>query len=148
MIKLADITSAQRIIAGRVHRTPLMSSMTLGRRTNTHLHFKAEVFQKTGSFKPRGAINKLQHLTEEERKRGVITISSGNQAQGLAYAASLFGTSATVVMPHTTPTNKVSATRGYGAEVVLTDGELLTTCLEIQKERNLIMIHPLTTSIS
>ena len=142
MIELGDITNAQPIIAGRVHRTPLMSSMSLGRRTNAHLYFKAEVFQKTGSFKPRGAINKLHHLTEEERKRGVITISSGNQAQGLAYAASLFGISATVVMPHTTPANKVSATKGYGAEVVLTEGALLTTCLEIQKERNLTLVHP------
>ena len=142
MIKLRDITNAQQIIAGRVHRTPLMSSMTLGRRTNAHLHFKAEVFQKTGSFKPRGAINKLHHLTAEERKRGVITISSGNHAQGLAYAASLFGISATVVMPHTTPANKVSATRGYGAEVVLTEGDIFTTCLEIQKERNLTLVHP------
>ena len=119
-----------------------MSSTTLGKSTNSRLYFKAEVFQKTGSFKPRGAINKLSHLTEEERRRGVITISSGNQAQGLAYAASLFGISATVVMPHTTPANKVNATRGYGAEVVLTQGALLTTCLEIQKERNLTMVHP------
>jgi len=142
MIKLWDVTSAQRIIAGRVHRTPLISSMALGKRTDTHLHFKAEVFQKTGSFKPRGAINKLHHLTEEERKRGVITMSSGNHAQGLAYAASLFGSSATVVMPHTTPTNKVNAAKGYGAEVVFTEGDLLTTCLEIQKKRNLTMVHP------
>jgi len=142
MIKLGDITNARQVIAGRVHRTPLMSSMALGQRTNTRLHFKAEVFQKTGSFKPRGAINKLSHLTEEERKRGVITISSGNQAQGLAYAASLFGTSATVVMPYTTPVNKVSATKGYGAEVVLTEGALLPTCLEIQEERNLTLVHP------
>jgi len=142
MIELGDITNAQRIIAGRVHKTPLMSSMALGRPTSAHLYFKVEVFQKTGSFKPRGAINKLHHLTEEERKRGVITISSGNHAQGVAYAASLFGISATVVMPHTTPSNKVSATRGYGAEVVLTEGALLTTCLEIQKERNLTMVHP------
>jgi threonine dehydratase len=142
MIELGDITNAQRIIAARVHRTPLMSAMSLGRRTNTHLHFKAEVFQKTGSFKPRGAINKLHHLTEEERKRGAITFSAGNHAQGLAYAASLFGISATVVMPHTSPSNKVSATRGYGAKVVLTEGDLFTTCLEIQKERNLTMVHP------
>ncbi len=142
MVKLGDITNARQVIAGRVHRTPLMSSATLGQRTNTRLHFKAEVFQKTGSFKPRGAINKLSHLTEEARKMGVITVSSGNQAQGLAYAASLFGTSATVVMPHTTPANKVNATRGYGAEVVLTEGALLPTCLEIQEERNLTLVHP------
>jgi len=142
MIKLGDITSAGQVIAGRVHRTPLMSSMTLGRRTNTRLHFKAEVFQKTGSFKPRGAINKLHHLTQEERGKGVITVSSGNHAQGLAYAASLFGVSATVVMPHTTPANKVNATRGYGAEVVFAHGDLVTNFLEVQKERNLTVVHP------
>ena len=142
MIGLVDINNAQRTITGRLHRTPLISSTTAGRRTNTHLHFKAEVFQKTGSFKPRGAINKLHHLTEEERRKGVITISSGNHAQGLAYAASLFGISATVVMPHTTPSNKLDATRGYGAEVILTEGDLLTTCLGIKKERNLTMVHP------
>jgi len=142
MIELGDVTSAQQIVAGRVHRTPLISSMTLGKRTDTHLHFKVEVLQKTGSFKPRGAINKLHHLTEKERKKGVITISAGNLAQGLAYAASLFGTSATVVMPHTTPPNKVNAAKGYGAEVVLTEGDLLATCLEVQKERNLTFVHP------
>jgi threonine dehydratase len=142
MIKLRDITNAQQVIAGRVHRTPLMSSKTLGRRTNTQLHFKAEVFQKTGSFKPRGSINKLHHFTEEERRRGAITASAGNHAQGLAYAASLFGISATVVMPHTTPANKVSATKGYGAEVILTQGDLITTVLEIQKERKLTLVHP------
>jgi threonine dehydratase len=142
MIGLGDISSAQRMIAGRVHRTPLMSSVTLGRRIDAHLYFKAEVFQKTGSFKPRGAINKLHHLTEEARKKGIITISSGNHAQGVAYAASLFGTSATVVMPHTTPANKVDATRGYGAEVLLTEDDLLKTCLEIERERNLTMVHP------
>jgi len=142
MIELGGITSAQQIIAGRVHRTPLISSTTLGKRTDTHLHFKVEVFQKTGSFKPRGAINKLHHLTEKDRKRGVITISAGNLAQGLAYAASLLGTSATVVMPNTAPPNKVNATKGYGAEVVLTEGDLLATCLEVQKKRNLTFVHP------
>jgi threonine dehydratase len=142
MIELGDVTSAQQIIAGQVHRTPLISSTTLGKRTDTHLHFKVEVFQKTGSFKPRGAINKLHHLTEKERKKGVITISAGNLAQGLAYAASLLGNSATVVMPHTTPPNKVNAAKGYGAEVVLTEGDLLATCLELQKKRNLTFVHP------
>ena len=142
MIELGDVTGAQQIIAGRVHRTPLISSTILGKRTDTHLHFKVEVFQKTGSFKPRGAINKLHHLTEKERKKGVITISAGNLAQGLAYAASLLGNSATVVMPHTTPANKINATKSYGAEVVLTKGDLLATCLEVQKKRNLTFVHP------
>ena len=142
MIGLEDIASAQQVIAGRVHRTPLISSMSLGRQNNMHLYFKAEVFQKTGSFKPRGAINKLYHLTEEERRKGVITLSSGNHAQGVAYAASLFGISATVVMPSTTPASKVSATKDYGAEVVFTDGDLFTALNENQKERNLTIIHP------
>jgi len=141
MIKLSDITSARQIIAGHVHRTPLMSSTTLGKRTNVHLHFKAEVFQKTGSFKPRGSINRLYHSSEEEGKRGIITMSSGNHAQGFAYAASLFGIPATVVMANTAHANKVSATKGYGAEVVLTNGDVFATCLEIQKERNLTFVH-------
>jgi threonine dehydratase len=111
MVELKDVISAQQIIAGRVHRTPLISSMNLGRRTNMRLNFKAEVFQKTGSFKPRGSVNKLYHLTEEERRRGVITVSSGNHAQGFAYAASLFSSPATVVMNHMAHANKVSMTR-------------------------------------
>lgn len=142
MIELGDIVSARQVILGRVHRTPLISSMTLGKRTNTHLHFKAEVFQKTGSFKPRGSLNRLYHLTEAERKRGVITVSSGNHAQGFAYAALLYGIPATVVMPHTTPPNKVNAARGYGAEVVLTEGNLFDTGLKVQKERDLTFVHP------
>jgi len=142
MIQLGDFTSAQRIITGRIHRTPLIASATLGKQNKVHLHFKAEVFQKTGSFKPRGSINKLYHLAKKDKKRGVITVSSGNHAQGFAFAASSFGMSATVVMPHTTPPNKISAAKHYGAEVILTDGDPFETALEIQKEHNLIMVHP------
>jgi threonine dehydratase len=142
MIELEDIIEAQRTIAGRVHKTPLLSSRTLGKQTNTRLYFKAEIFQKTGSFKPRGAINKLLHLTKEERKRGVIAVSSGNHAQGVAYAASLLGAAAVVVMPQTTPINKVNATRSYGAEIVLTKEDLFESCLQIQRQRNLVLVHP------
>jgi len=144
LVELSDIIKAQQTIARYVHRTPIMSSATLGRRTDVNLYFKAEVFQKTGSFKPRGALNKLHNLTDEERKRGVITVSSGNHAQGLAYASSILGIPATVVMPETTPKNKVNATKGYGAEVILHGRveDLMTKCLEIQKERNLTMVHP------
>jgi threonine dehydratase len=142
MIELGDIIDARQVISGRVHRTPLISSMTLGKLTDTHLHFKVEAFQKTGSFKPRGSLNKLYHLTEAERRRGVITVSSGNHAQGFAYAASLYGIPATVVMSHTAPPNKVNATRNYGAEVVLTEGDIFDTGLKIQKERNLTFVHP------
>jgi len=142
VIRRAEFISAQRTIAGQVHRTPLISSTMLGKRNNVHLHFKAETFQKTGSFKPRGSINKLYHLAKEDREKGVITISSGNHAQGFAYAASTWGIPAHVVMPHTTPPNKISATKGYGAHVVLTDGDLLETALTIQKEHNVTMVHP------
>ncbi len=144
LVELSDIIKAQQTIAGYVHKTPIMSSATLGRRTDVNLHFKAEVFQKTGSFKPRGALNKLHNLTHEERKRGVITVSSGNHAQGLAYASSILGIPATVVMPEKTPKNKINATKGYGAEVILHGRveDLMTKCLEVQKERNLTMVHP------
>lgn len=142
MIQLKDITDAQPIISGRVHRTPMVSSLTLGKRFGVDLHFKAELFQKTGSFKPRGAINKLNSLTPEERKRGVITISSGNHAQGLAYSASLFNIPTTVVMPGYSFASKINAAKGFGAEVIITEADLLNTCLEIQKERNLVMVHP------
>ncbi len=109
-----------------------------------NLYFKAEVFQKTGSFKPRGALNKLHSLTDKEKKIGVITVSSGNHGQGLAYASSMLGISATVVMPEATPENKVNATKGYGAEVILHGRveDLMDKCLEVKKERNLTMIHP------
>jgi threonine dehydratase len=142
VIQQEDFESAERILAGKVHRTPLISSGILGKRTNVHLHFKAETFQKTGSFKPRGSIHKLYHLAKEDAKTGVITISSGNHAQGFAYAASTWGMPARVVMPHTTPSNKVRAAKGYGAEVILTDGDLLETALAIQKEHHLTMVHP------
>jgi len=142
MIQLDDFTNAQRIITGRIHRTPLIASATLGKQNKVHLHFKAEAFQKTGSFKPRGSINKLYHLAKKDKKKGVITVSSGNHAQGFAYAASSFGMSATVVMHHTTPPNKISAAKYYGAEVILTDGDPFETALEIQKEHNLTMVHP------
>lgn len=142
MIQLKDITNAQSVIADRVHRTPLVSSQTLGKRFGVDLHFKAELFQKTGSFKPRGAINKLNSLTPEERARGVITISSGNHAQGLAYSASLFNIPTTVVMPGYSFASKINAAKGFGAEVIITEDDLLGTCLEVQKERNLVMVHP------
>ena len=142
MIKLSDFTSAQRIITGRVNRTPLIASTTLGKQNKVHLYFKAEAFQKTGSFKPRGSINKLYHLARKDKKKGVITVSSGNHAQGFAFAASSFEMQATVVMLHTTPPNKISAAKYYGAEVILTDGDPFESVRKIQKNHDLTMIHP------
>ena len=144
LVGLKDIIEAKRIIAGQVHRTPMISSTTLGRRIGAELYFKAENFQKTGSFKPRGALNKLINLTEAEKARGVITISAGNHAQGLAYAASLLGIEVTVVMPQVAVKSKVEATRGYGATVVLhgSGKDLMPKCLELQQERGLTFVPP------
>jgi threonine dehydratase len=119
MVELNDILRARDSIAGSLHRTPTLSATALGRKTGTELYFKAELFQKTGSFKPRGALNKLRNLTADQKKRGVVSHSSGNHAQGLAFAASLLGVPVTVVMPEATPDHKVQATKGYGAEVIL-----------------------------
>lgn len=139
-----DILKAKSVIAGYVHRTPMISSTILGRRIGAELYFKAELFQKTGSFKPRGALNKLKNLTEVEKARGVITISAGNHAQGLAYAASLMGIKATVVMPQAAVKSKVEATEGYGASVILhgSGKDLMSKCLELQEERGLIFVPP------
>ncbi len=144
LIGLNDIRKAREVIAGKVHRTPTMSATSLGKLTGTQLCFKAEVFQKTGSFKPRGAINKLDSLSDEDKARGVITISAGNHAAGLAYAASLSGIQATVVMPANAVKSKIDATQGYGATVVL-HGDmkgLFPKMQAIQQERNLIYIPP------
>ena len=110
-----DVLAAGERIAGRVHRTPTFSSRTLGPRT----FLKAELFQKTGSFKVRGVLNKLATLAPEERERGVIGISAGNHAQALAWGAASEGTDCLVVMYASASPAKVAATRGYGAAVDL-----------------------------
>ena len=144
LVGLDEIAAARRVIAGTLHRTPTITSAALGERIGARLHFKAELFQKTGSFKPRGALNKLSTLSDEEKARGVITISAGNHAQALAYTAARSGIAATVVMPAAAVQSKVDATRGYGAEVVLhgSHKDLLPKMQEIQRERDLTYIPP------
>jgi len=143
-IQLNDIVKAKRVISKQTHHTPIISSKTLSKRINGNLYFKSEIFQKTGSFKPRGAVNKLYHLTQEEKDRGVIAFSAGNHAQGLAYAANQLGIEVKVVMPKSAPKSKINATREYGAEVILhgTSKDLMTKCLELQKKHNLTLVHP------
>ena len=116
MIERGDIDRAADIIRGRLHRTPLFSSRTLG----PDVFLKAELFQRTGSFKPRGMLNKLASLSREEKERGIVTWSAGNAAQGAAFAAAAEGIPCTVFMWSTANPLKVAATRGYGAEVDLT----------------------------
>ncbi|WP_043098415.1 threonine ammonia-lyase [Kallotenue papyrolyticum] len=120
-VTLDDIRAAAARIAPYVHRTPLLESATLKRMTGADLRLKAEHLQRSGSFKLRGALNKLLTLSEEQRCRGVVAFSSGNHAQGVALAARLTGTRATIVMPADAPRVKLEATRGYGAEIVLYD---------------------------
>jgi threonine dehydratase len=142
LIEQADILNAREVIAGRVHRTPVTSSSYLGEQAGVRLHFKLELFQKTGSFKPRGVLNKLHHMSAEEKQKGVITISAGNHAQALAWGATQLGVSSTVVMPAGSQRSKIEATQGYGGEVILTEGGLMETCLAVQKERDLTLVHP------
>ncbi|HSX21316.1 MAG TPA: threonine/serine dehydratase [Gaiellaceae bacterium] len=139
MISLADVEHARETIRGRVHRTPMLSSSTLG------VHIKAELFQKTGSFKVRGVLNRLAELTDEERGRGVISISAGNHAQALAWGAAQAGIDALVVMWQGASTLKVEATRGYGAAVDLEAPDPTTAFArleELQAETGRTLVHP------
>jgi len=141
---LDDILAAREVIQGRVHRTPLLSSRILGERAAVRLYFKAENLQKTGSFKPRGVLNKLRHLSGEDKRRGLVTISAGNHAQALAYGAATEGLHATVVMPAHASLLKVAACRAYGAEVVLggTMHEAFERVHQLRDARNLTLVHP------
>jgi threonine ammonia-lyase medium form len=142
LITTQDIADAQAVIAGRLHRTPIQPSTYLSGQTGARVYLKLELFQKTGSFKPRGVLNRLHHMSPEEKSKGVITLSAGNHAQAVAWAAQQEGISATVIMPANAVQSKVDATRGYGGEVIQTDGNLLEVCQNIQKERGLILVHP------
>ena len=119
MITLQDIRLAQTRIAGRLHRTPVFGSSTLaGRAGAARFDLKCENFQKTGSFKVRGVLNRLSQLSDNARARGVVTVSAGNHAQALAWGARAAGVRCTVVMPATASQTKVEASIGYGATVI------------------------------
>lgn len=119
MITLDDIRSARERITGRVARTPLVPSSTLSVRLGARVFLKLELFQKTGSFKVRGAFNKVLSIPEKQRGRGLAAVSGGNHAQAVAYVGGRLGLPAVILMPKNTPRNYIEATRGYGAEVVL-----------------------------
>jgi threonine dehydratase len=114
-----DVLAARETVAGRIHRTPTFTSRTLGERIGARAFLKAELFQKTGSFKPRGVLNKLASLAPDERARGVVTWSAGNHAQAVAWAAASESIDCLVVMSAGANPQKVAATRGYGATVDL-----------------------------
>ena len=119
MLSLADIREARERVSGVARHTPLERSRSFSEMSGADLHLKLENFQRTGAFKIRGAMNRIQTLSEAEREAGVVTASAGNHAQGVALAASRAGVDATVVMPKFAPVSKVKATRGYGASVRL-----------------------------
>jgi threonine dehydratase len=114
-----DSRAALSLVAPHVHRTPLLSSRTLSDETGFDIRLKAELFQRTGSYKIRGPLVKLSRLTQEERDRGVVCSSAGNHAQGVALAAARLGVRAVVCMAENATPSKIAATKGYGAEVVL-----------------------------
>jgi threonine dehydratase len=117
LISLDDVYRARERIGDRLHRTPMLSSATLSKQVGADVRFKAELLQRTGAFKPRGVLNKLATLTDDEKKHGVISISAGNHAQALAYASAVEGIDALVVMWQTASPMKIAAARGYGATI-------------------------------
>lgn len=145
MPTLDQIRSARERIRGHVHVTPTVTSSRLGERVGVTLFLKCENLQKTGSFKVRGALNKIAQLTTAERERGVITVSAGNHAQAVAWAARKEGISATVVMFAAASPAKVEASRGYGADVVLygeSGIQSFEKARELEKQRGYTFVHP------
>lgn len=145
MIALKDVEAAQQRLQGQIARTPLIHSETLSKLTGAEIHLKFENLQYTGSFKQRGALNKLLSLSREERTRGVIAVSAGNHAQGVAYHAGQLGIAATIVMPNETPEIKASRTREFGAEVILSGATFAEATAEMERRvavSGQVLIHP------
>jgi threo-3-hydroxy-L-aspartate ammonia-lyase len=141
----ADVEEAASRLSGVAHRTPVFTSRTLDERCSARIFLKAENLQRAGAFKFRGAYNALARLDEGQRRRGVLTFSSGNHAGAMALAGRLLGISITVVMPQNAPAAKVEATRGYGAKIIFyepqqTDREALAA--ELREQRGLTLIPP------
>ena len=145
MITLSDIERAAERLQGHLLNTPFVESRTLSQITGAQVYLKFENLQYTASFKERGACNKLAQLNAEERQRGVIAMSAGNHAQGVAYHAQRLGIRAVIVMPRHTPGVKIERTRGFGAEVVLhgdTLEESRAHALSLAQAQSLVFVHP------
>jgi threonine dehydratase len=140
-----DVGAAAAAIAGRLHRTPLLSSDTLGRAFGGRAFLKAELLQKTGSFKPRGVLTKLSSLTPEERERGVISASAGNHAAALAYCCALEGVDCLVVMWQGASESKRAAAAGYGAAIdqdAAGPTEVFARLARLEEETGRVLVHP------
>src|SRR5437763_16584953 len=145
MVSLDVVLAARDAAAGRLHRTPLFRSLTLGEQTGANVHLKAELFQKTGSFKPRGVLANLAALTPQQRDRGVISISAGNHAQALAWGAAAEGIDALLVMWQGASEAKIAATRGYGAQVDLEAADpaaAFERLAQLQEQTGRCLVHP------
>ena len=125
-----------------IKKTPIISSSSLNHMFNLDIYFKLELLQKTGSFKSRGAINKIIQLSEKEKKKGVIAISAGNHAQATSWACSQFGIKSKIVMPYGASKSKIKATKSYGGEVILTKEKMMDTCERIIESEGLSFVHP------
>ncbi|MBI3579466.1 MAG: threonine/serine dehydratase, partial [Ignavibacteriales bacterium] len=145
MVTFQDIEQAYRTVQQVVHKTPLLNSQTFNAHCGNEVFLKAENFQRVGSFKIRGAYNKISSLNSEERSRGVVAHSSGNHAQGVALAAKLLGVKAAIVMPKNAPSIKVAATKGYGAEVIFCEDssdDRERAANQIENERGYVPVPP------
>ena len=144
MIGLEEIRSAAEKLRGHIHRTPLLSASSIGVRAGVSLYLKCENLQKTGSFKPRGALHKVLSLPASEKGRGLVTVSAGNHAQAVAWAARKAGVLCAVVMPASAPRAKVEAVEGYGARIVPhgDNATLFDRLREVERETGFIFVHP------
>ncbi|OCL84489.1 threonine ammonia-lyase [Arcobacter porcinus] len=145
MITLNDIKDAKKRLENTISKTPLMKAPILSKEKNAQVYLKEDNLQITGSFKLRGAFNKVAMLDDKKREAGVVAASAGNHAQGLAFAAQYFGCEATIFMPEATPLTKVSGVRSYGANVVLTGenfDEAYASAIQFAKEKSKEFVHP------
>tara|TARA_B100001115_G_scaffold84953_1_gene62506 strand:- start:7848 stop:8801 length:954 start_codon:yes stop_codon:yes gene_type:complete len=139
---LENFYSVLEIIEPYINRTPIITSSSINKKFDLDIYFKLELMQKTGSFKARGAINKVLKLSDEEKLRGVVAISAGNHAQATSWACSQFDIKSKIVMPHTASKSKINATKSYGGDVVLTKEKMMATCQELIDKENLTFVHP------
>lgn len=143
-VKLSDIQDARKVLRDIINPTPIISDEKLSAEVGARVYLKAECLQRAGSFKIRGAYNTISRLSEDEKKRGVVTGSAGNHAQAVALAAKLLGIKATIVLPEFAPLTKVVATRGYGAEAILygsTFDEAVAHSRELELEHSYTYVH-------
>ncbi|MDY7021837.1 MAG: threo-3-hydroxy-L-aspartate ammonia-lyase [Cyanobacteriota bacterium] len=144
-IEFANIEKATQRLQGNAYRTPVVTSRTVNQLTQAEVFFKCENFQRTGSFKFRGAFNALSQLSDAQKSQGVLTFSSGNHAQAIARSGEILGIPTTIIMPSDAPAVKQTATRGYGAEIILYErSEIAREELgqNIARERNCVIIPP------